>query len=211
MNAFEADLQATQEYFESPRFAGIRRVYSPRQVVEQRGLIAQDYTVAREAAGAFHTRLRELFSARKSITTFGPYSPGQAVTIDYVRDGKKLSGKTELTELPAGQAAVTPAQPQTWQGLKVEDLTQSDRQQLGVTEGAVVRSVESGSAGDNAGFQANDVITKITVRAKGISEKISGTSDFNRVTGSLGDYTKAIAVQIRRNKGTQIITLTPKK
>src|SRR4029079_19796171 len=51
------------------------------QVVEQRGTIAHDYTVAREAATAFYDRLRELFAERKCITTFGPYSPGQAVTM----------------------------------------------------------------------------------------------------------------------------------
>ena len=38
-----------------------------------------DYTVAREAAEGFYARLRELFAEKKSITTFGPYSPGQAV------------------------------------------------------------------------------------------------------------------------------------
>ena len=57
------------------------RLYSARQVVEQRGTIAHDYTVAREAAAAFYDRLRQLFAERKSITTFGPYSPGQAVVI----------------------------------------------------------------------------------------------------------------------------------
>src|SRR5262249_56450825 len=46
-----------------------------------RGTIAHDYTVAREAATAFYDRLRELFAQRKSITTFGPYSPGQAVAM----------------------------------------------------------------------------------------------------------------------------------
>src|SRR5262249_22024143 len=45
------------------------------------GSIAGDYTVAREAAAAFHARLRELFAQKKSITTFGPYSPGQAVAL----------------------------------------------------------------------------------------------------------------------------------
>ena len=78
---FEQDVAATQRYFESPRFDGIIRLYTARQVVEQRGTIPVDYTVAREAAEAFHARLRELFAQRKSITTFGPYSPGQAVTI----------------------------------------------------------------------------------------------------------------------------------
>jgi isocitrate lyase len=78
---FGDDIAATQAWFESPRFAGVTRLYTARQVVEQRGTIARDYTVAREAAAAFFDRLRELFAERRSITTFGPYSPGQAVTI----------------------------------------------------------------------------------------------------------------------------------
>jgi isocitrate lyase len=78
---FEQDVAAVQRYFDSPRFAGIIRLYSARQVVEQRGTIPNDYPVAREAAAAFYDRLRELFAEHKSITTFGPYSPGQAVTM----------------------------------------------------------------------------------------------------------------------------------
>jgi len=70
-----------REWFESPRFEGIVRLHTARQVAEQRGSIAHDYTVAREAADAFWARLRELFGERRSITTFGPYSPGQAVTM----------------------------------------------------------------------------------------------------------------------------------
>ena len=76
-----ANVAATQRYFDSPRFDGITRLYSARQVVEQRGTIPSDYIVAREAAEAFYPRLRELFAQRKSITTFGPYSPGQAVAM----------------------------------------------------------------------------------------------------------------------------------
>ncbi|MDX1883805.1 isocitrate lyase ICL2 [Mycolicibacterium sp. 120270] len=78
---FEQDVAATQRYFDSPRFDGIIRLYSARQVVEQRGTIPTDYPIARQAATAFYDRLRELFAQRKSITTFGPYSPGQAVTM----------------------------------------------------------------------------------------------------------------------------------
>src|SRR6266704_1856935 len=79
--AFEQEINETQEWFDSPRFAGIVRPYTARQVVEQRGTIGHDYTVAREAAAAFYDRLRELFAQRSSITTFGPYSPGQAVAM----------------------------------------------------------------------------------------------------------------------------------
>src|SRR6266852_5953647 len=79
--SFEQEINETQEWCDSHRFAGIVRPYTARQVVEQRGTIAHDYTVAREAAAAFYDRLRQLFAERKSITTFGPYSPGQAVVI----------------------------------------------------------------------------------------------------------------------------------
>jgi isocitrate lyase len=81
MTSFEQEINETQEWFDSPRFAGIVRLYTARQVVEQRGTIGHDYTIAREAAAAFYDRLRELFAERKSITTFGPYSPGQAVAM----------------------------------------------------------------------------------------------------------------------------------
>jgi len=77
----ENAVRRTQEWFDDPRFAGITRLYSARQVAEQRGTISNDHTVAREAAEAFYARLHELFERRESVTTFGPYSPGQAVTM----------------------------------------------------------------------------------------------------------------------------------
>jgi isocitrate lyase len=81
MRSLEQEIKETQDWFDSPRFKGLVRLYSARQVVEQRGTIAHDYTVAREAAAGFYDRLRQLFSERKSITTFGPYSPGQGVAM----------------------------------------------------------------------------------------------------------------------------------
>jgi isocitrate lyase len=66
---------------EAERFAATTRLYTPRQVVEQRGTVLTDYPVARNAAERFHARLRELFAQGRSITTFGPYSPGQAVAM----------------------------------------------------------------------------------------------------------------------------------
>ena len=79
MSLFEAEIRKTKRYFASARFRDVTRLYSARQVVEQRGTIRDDYSVAKNAAGAFHARLRELFSRKKQITSFGPYSPGQAV------------------------------------------------------------------------------------------------------------------------------------
>ncbi|MDW3209658.1 MAG: isocitrate lyase family protein [Reichenbachiella sp.] len=70
---------AMEAYFNEPRFNGIKRLYSPRQVVEQQGTIPTSYTVAQQSAAAFFKRLRELHQEKKQITTFGPYTPGQAV------------------------------------------------------------------------------------------------------------------------------------
>jgi isocitrate lyase len=81
MSSFEAEIGETARWFASTRFEGITRLYSARQVVEQRGTICADYTVARTAAEQFNDRLRQLFAERKQITTFGPYSPGQAVAL----------------------------------------------------------------------------------------------------------------------------------
>ena len=73
-----------------------------------------DYPVARKAAEAFYARLRELFSGGKSITTFGPYSPGQAVTIKRLGiegiylGGWATSAKGSVTEDPGADLASYP-------------------------------------------------------------------------------------------------------
>src|SRR3954462_12016634 len=111
---FERDVAQTQRYFDSPRFDGKIRLYSARQVVEQRGTIPSDYIVAREAAEAFYPRLRELFAQKKSITTFGPYSPGQGVAMKRLGiEGIYLGGwataaKGSTTEDPGPDLASYP-------------------------------------------------------------------------------------------------------
>jgi isocitrate lyase len=81
MERFEQEVHETKQWFASPRFKEITRLYSARQVVEQRGTIENDYSIAKNAAKEFYEMLREMFAKRESITTFGPYSPGQAVTM----------------------------------------------------------------------------------------------------------------------------------
>jgi isocitrate lyase len=81
MPSFEHDVSEMRDWLTGPRFAGIKRFYSAREVVEQRGTIRAEYSVARDTSAAFHMRLRQLFADKKCITTFGPYSPGQAVAM----------------------------------------------------------------------------------------------------------------------------------
>jgi isocitrate lyase len=114
MSSFESDVDETARWFASPRFEGIARLYSARQVAEQRGTIATDYTVARVAAGQFHDRLRQLFAERQQITTFGPYSPGQAVALKRMGiegiylGGWATSARGSVTEDPGPDLASYP-------------------------------------------------------------------------------------------------------
>ncbi|ULE32314.1 isocitrate lyase ICL2 [Mycobacterium sp. IDR2000157661] len=134
--SFQDQTAATQEYFDSPRFDGIIRLYTARQVVEQRGSIPSDHIVAREAATAFYQRLRELYAQKKSITTFGPYSPGQAVTMKRIGiegiylGGWATSAKGSTTEDPGPDLASYPLSqvPEEAAGL-VRALLTADRNQ----------------------------------------------------------------------------------
>jgi isocitrate lyase len=84
MSTFEENVASMKKWFELPRFEGIRRLYTPREIVEQRGTIRDQYAVAADTAAAFHARLRQLFKEKKCMTSFGPYSPGEAVAMKRV-------------------------------------------------------------------------------------------------------------------------------
>ncbi|MGB3221446.1 MAG: isocitrate lyase family protein [Desulforhopalus sp.] len=114
MKSYSEELENMQKWFSEPRFSEILRLHTPAQVIEQRGTIDVEYTIARDAAEAFYARLRELFAAGRSITTFGPYSPGQAVTIKRIGiegiylGGWATSAKGSLDEDPGPDLASYP-------------------------------------------------------------------------------------------------------
>src|SRR3984893_7798661 len=114
MSSCDESIAAAREWVTSPRFAGIVRLYSAREVTEQQGTIRTDYSVARQAADDFYARLRELFRQRKQVTTFGPYSPGQAVAIKRMGiegiylGGWATSAKGSLAEDPGPDLASYP-------------------------------------------------------------------------------------------------------
>jgi len=113
-NAFETQVVAAREWFAQSRFDGIGRLHTAREVAVQQGTIQPDYTIARTAAEAFHSRLRELFSRGEQITTFGPYSPGQAVVMKRMGieaiylGGWATSAKGSKTEDPGPDLASYP-------------------------------------------------------------------------------------------------------
>jgi isocitrate lyase len=114
MTSFDASVEKAAQWFVTPRFQGITRLFTARQVAEQQGSIPTDYPIARQAAAAFYDRLREMFDAGESITTFGPYSPGQAVAIKRAGiegiylGGWATSAKGSIKEDPGADLASYP-------------------------------------------------------------------------------------------------------
>jgi isocitrate lyase len=111
---FAREVRDTAQWMASPRFKETTRLYSARQVVEQRGTISQDYSIARKGSEGMYARLRELFRAGRAITTFGPYSPGQAVVMKRVGiegiylGGWATSAKGSINEDPGADLASYP-------------------------------------------------------------------------------------------------------
>ena len=114
MTTFDQQVEAARQWFASPRFAGIVRLYSPREVAEQQGTISDDCAGVRRTAEEFYALLRALFEQRKQITTFGPYSPGQAVTLKRMGiqgiylGGWATSAKGSISEDPGPDLASYP-------------------------------------------------------------------------------------------------------
>ncbi|MDA2919902.1 isocitrate lyase/phosphoenolpyruvate mutase family protein [Desulfobacterota bacterium AH_259_B03_O07] len=114
VESFEREVLESKKWFGNPRFKDITRLYSARQVVQQRGTIENDYPIARKASEEFYNRLRELFSKREQITSFGPYSPGQAVMMKRAGiegiylGGWATSAKGSTTEDPGPDLASYP-------------------------------------------------------------------------------------------------------
>lgn len=137
MKSFEQRVAETSQWMNGDRFKEITRLYSPRQVVAQQGTITTDYPIAREAADAFYQHLRNLFANKKSITTFGPYSPGQAVAMKRMGiegiylGGWATSAKGSTDEDPGPDLASYPlSQVPNEAAVLVRALLTADRNQM---------------------------------------------------------------------------------
>jgi len=57
VDSFEPQVAAAREWFAQPRFDGIVRLHTAREVAAQQGTIQPDYTVARLAAEGFFSHV----------------------------------------------------------------------------------------------------------------------------------------------------------
>ena len=128
-------------------------------------------------------------------------APGTSVQLKVVRDGKQITVPITIGELKDNEVAAVPGE-ESELGLTVQPLTPEMAQSLGLdrADGLVVASVKPGSAADETGLRAGDVITQINRRP------VKSLADYNREI-SRTEKGKAVLFLVRRGESSVFLAL----
>jgi serine protease Do len=106
----------------------------------------------------------------------------------------------------SGRAVASNESPSQGLGVALSGITPNIRQQLDLPEtarGAVITEVKPGSAADQAGLQAGDLITGVGDRA------VTGTADASRAIRDQLKTNQAVALRILRNGEPVFVAVAP--
>ena len=125
----------------------------------------------------------------------GSTTPGKAVKVEVIRDGKKKVLDVTIAVLKDEKIKVAALDPL---GIQVQDITPDIAQSLKLegVEGVLVSDVTPGEAGGESGLKRGDIISEVN------RNKVQNTADYNRITRKLkgGDT----ALMLIKRGGTTI-------
>ncbi|MEO5616676.1 MAG: Do family serine endopeptidase [Candidatus Eisenbacteria bacterium] len=139
---------------------------------------------------------------------------GSKVNLEVLRDGRRVPVTVTLSErnrdqLAANQdtpSAETPDAPVKIGGLRIRDLTRSERTTAKITAGVSVTDVEDASAADEAGLQPGDIIEEVG------GKPVASADEF---TGAIAAARKAekrhAVLLVRRGENSQFVPLRIKE
>jgi len=102
-------------------------------------------------------------SARELMDVVGRTKVGKRVSLDILRDGKRVNLEVEIGERPS-EIELAEGATESWRGLRVTPLTPQLAERFGFSEeatGMVVTEVDPDSPAGDAGLQPGDVINEI--------------------------------------------------
>ncbi len=137
----------------------------------------------------------------------GSTPPGTKVDIVVHRWGKQKTLHATLSELPAPDTALARSragggESDNLLGIRVRDLDDTTRQQLGDPEGGVLVTAVDGTAAYRAGLRRGDLIMMIN------NQKIADVASFRELVAGL-ESGKTVALLISRNGQTTFLAFTP--
>ena len=125
---------------------------------------------------------------------------GSRVPVVVLRDGKRMTFEVTLSERNANAVAQAQPSPETKDqtqgvaGATVRDLTDEEKREAKVQNGVMVTDVEDGSAADEVGLEAGDIIEQIG------GKPVDSATSFSRMLKEARAGRKYAALLVR-NKG----------
>jgi serine protease Do len=127
-------------------------------------------------------------------------APGATVQVKIRRDGKEIVLPLTVGEMKENE--IIASVPEGELGMSVQPITPelAQRMELDRAEGLVITSVQGGSAAEEAGLRAGDVITQINRRP------VKTVADYTRELAA-GDKDKSVLFLVRRGQNNLFLAL----
>lgn len=122
-------------------------------------------------------------------------TPGKAVKVEVIRDGKKINLDVTIAVLKDEQPKKEAEDPL---GIRVQDITPDIAQSLNLedTEGVLVSDVAPGEPGAEAGLKRGDIISEVN------RKKVTNSGDYQQIISKL--KSGATALMLVKRGGTTI-------
>lgn len=144
---------------------------------------------------------RSLDSAARFQALVASTAPGTQVAFGVIRDGKEVTVKVTLGELPASMAGLP--SDSALRGIAIQELTPAIRNQLGLygnTQGVVISDLEQDSPAAQQGLQPGDVIESIN------RQRVASVEDFWKLAA---EAEGEVLLRINRQGRSGFITISP--
>jgi serine protease Do len=144
---------------------------------------------------------REIKESSDLPSAVARITPGTAVQLKVLREGKQISLPITVGELKDKEVVASSGQEGDL-GLTVQPVTPDIAQSLGLerAEGLVVATVQPGSAADEAGLRAGDVITQVDRRP------VKNLAEYNREISRTAKN-KSVLFLVRRGESSVFLAL----